>query len=709
MAVIPWKPPAQMDYITKDNPRLDGPAKVTGRAKYAYDAIASKCLVGRMITCPYPNAKAVRIDTSEAEKLPGVKAILVEEGKVCRLAGEFVGAVAAVSADIADDAVRLIRIEWERYPFVTREEDAVQPNAPQVHAGNERPNVRVNDPDGEGDVEAAFQQADAIYEGTLSTQVQTHTCLEPHGTTAVWDENLEHLTVWASTQAVFGVRNDLAEFFGLEPHQVEVITEYMGGGFGSKLGGGYIERMAARLAREARQPVKLLLTREQEQTNSGNRPSARARVRAGATKDGKLIAFEAETSGTGGFAGGSGFPLPYIYSVPNWRRQHTDVYINAGNARAMRAPGHPQGSFIMEAVMDELAYRLGMDPIEFRIQNDPNETRRRQFRELAKRLDWDRLWKPGPDEGFPLKRGMGVGAAVWGGGGHGSNAEVEIHPDGSVVVRCGTQDIGTGTRTVVGVVAAEQTGLSPEAITVQIGHSTYPQSGSSGGSTTCAGVAPAVKVATDNALWELFLKVAPVLEASPEELEAADGTVRVKGDPSRALSWKEACAVLGQESVVGRGRNDRSLSSSGTAGVCGVDLEVDVETGRIHLRRIVSIQECGLVVNKLTTESQMIGGVIQGISYALFEDRIMDRMLGHQINPNLEFYKLAGPADMPEIVPIVWMEPESLARGVIGMGEPPVIPVAAAIGNAVRNAIGVRVNSLPITPRKVLAALGTEV
>ena len=222
-------------------------------------------------------------------------------------------------------------------------------------------------------------------------------------------------------------------------------------------------------------------------------------------------------------------------------------------------------------------------------------------------------------------------------------------------------------------------------------------------------VAPAIKVAADSALSTLLERVvAPALDTTADNLEAVDGRIRRLDDPSRGLAWSEACALLGAEPVSETEQHDPSLSSSGTAGVCAVELTVDVETGDVRVQRVVSVQEAGLVIDKLTLESQLIGAVIQGVSYALHEDRVMDRLLGHQMNANMEFYKISSAMDIPEIEPVVWMTEESLARGVIGIGEPPVIPVAAAVGNAVRNAIGARVASLPITPRRVLEALERE-
>jgi len=708
MAVTPWKPTDQMTVVTKSTPRVDAVAKVTGRAKYTYDIKPKQCLAGRLVTCPHPNAKITSLDLSAAEALPGVKAVLALRNArdMCRFAGEFVAAVAAVSEDIATDAARLVKVEFETYPFVVREEDALKPNAPMAR-GEGRANANDGNVRTDGDVDAAFAGADATIDGTYSTQVQGHVCLETHGVVCEWNDAQDQLTVWASTQGVFSVRDGLTGALGLDASNVRVVTDYMGGGFGSKFGPGEEGIACARLAKMAKAPVLLMLTREQESTNSGNRPSSIQQVKLGAKKDGTVVGYQVRSYGTGGIGSGAGFPTPYIYRTGTVRAQHSDVYINAGNARAMRAPGHPQASFGMESAMDDLADALGMDPIELRKKNDGSDRRHRQYAVAAEMIGWSNRRPSGSLPGV-IKRGYGIGSATWGGGGGGTQAQVDIHADGSVIVKCGTQDLGTGARTVVAVVAAEELGLPVSAITPLIGDTSFPPSGGSGGSTTTPSVAPAIKVTADMARDALFAKVAQALHTTPDLLEARDGMIRDSGDASKSISWKDACALLGTESMSVHGAHDRSLSSSGVAGCCAAEVDVDTETGKIMVRRLVSVQDCGLVIDKLTTESQIIGGAIQGMSWALYEDRIMDRIQGQQINPNLETYKILTTPDMPEIIPVVWMEEESLSRGVIGIGEPPVIPVAGAIGNAVKNAIGVRVPSLPITRAKVLAALARK-
>jgi len=303
---------------------------------------------------------------------------------------------------------------------------------------------------------------------------------------------------------------------------------------------------------------------------------------------------------------------------------------------------------------------------------------------------------------------------TWGGRGHSSNCDLTLHPDGSVDIKMGSQDLGTGTRTCILVVAAETLGLPIDAINLQIGDTQYPPSGGSGGSTTIGGVSSSTRRAAVDARDALFAKVAPVLNAQPDQLECANGTVRVKADSSRSLSWKEACSRLGAMPATFRGKNPDSskppdLTNSGVGGVQMAEVEVDTETGIVKGRKMVAVQDCGLIIDLKTAESQCYGALIMGISYSLFEEKVMDPTTGRMLNPNLQFYRLAGLSDIPELVVHMMTSGKNYdQRGVIGLGEPPVISPGAAISNAVANAIGVRVPFLPLTPDRVLAALTTR-
>ncbi len=699
-----WKSLDQMTYLGHRYPRIDGPAKVSGRATFTYDLHLPGLLYAKVLGSPHPHARIRHIDASKAEKLPGVKAVLTSPEEVrggrslLKFVGDPVAAVAAVSEDIAEDALELIEVEYEKLPFVVDTRMALRPEAPRVYA--DRPNVREPRVRTNGDLTAGFAQADVVVEAEYSTQVQVHTCLEAHGSVARWDG--DELTIWDSTQAVHGVKDQMAQHLGIPASKIKVICHHMGGGFGSKLQARYYTGIVARLARKTGAPVKLMLTRHLDFIGTGNRPDSFQHFKVGARKDGTLVAAEIQTFGSPGVGRGAGVPQPYIYKVPNYRHEHRDVYTNAGPAAPMRAPGHPQAAFAMESVMDELAEKLGIDPLEFRQKNDPYPVRQKQYTIGAKEIGWHRRKRePGADPGR-FKRGMGVASCRWGGGGRGTKADVTIHPDGSVEVRCGTQDIGTGTRTIIAGVVAEELGLPVDAVTVLIGESVYPYSGASGGSTTAASVSPAIKSTTDAARQKLFEVVAPHLGVAPEDLEAVESTVRVAADPRKRVSWSEATSLLGAESIQVYGEWVAGLSSSGVGGVQFAEVEVDTDTGKVRVLKVVAVHGCGLVVDRLTAESQINGGVIQGIGYALLENRFLDLDTGAVVNPNLEAYKIPGALEIPEIVPILVDEAE---RGVIGLGEPPVIPTAAAIANAVYNACAVRVRSLPLTPDKLLLGL----
>ncbi len=551
-------------------------------------------------------------------------------------------------------------------------------------------------------------KAEAVIEASYSVPVITHVCLEPHGLTARW-EGSDKLTIWASTQGVQIVAGELGQAMGIPPQNVTVLTDYMGGGFGSKFSADIWGRAAAELAKKANRPVKLYLDRAQEHMTAGNRPSAAARVKAGAAKDGRLVAIIAETHGTGG-AQGANFPFPYVYDVPASMRAHSDVFVNAGSQRAMRAPGHPQGCALTEAVMDDLADKLGLDPLDFRLKNlDPGDFRTLTYQAEIKLgadlIGWNEKRKPRGQTGSgAIRRGMGMALHQWGGGGaQDKKVSCTIAPDGSVELKAATQDIGTGARTILAIIAAEILGLNPTDIISNIGNSTFPPGQPSGGSTTTPSMSAPAFDAVTKARDALFQKIAPTLKADVSDLALKSGQLWVKGEP--VMSFKDACRKLRQVTISELGSFQQGLTSTGVAGCQFAEVTVDIETGMVKVKKIVAIQDSGLIIDKLTWESQVYGGVIMGLNYGLFEERIMDPITGVMLNPDMEIYKLAGAADIPEIIVRAYEPPEIKSRGVIGVGEPPTIATAAAIGNAVSNAIGVRVPDWPMSPRNVLNAL----
>ena len=697
-----WPPADQRTLIGTRISRLDGPWKSSGRVKYSYDINRPGMLYGRMVLCPHAHAKVVKIDTSEAEKMPGVKAvqIMFDEGKEALWAGQEIVALAAETEDQVRDAARKVKIEYQPLPYLVTDATPDKAGAQYIKDLTEKTT---------GDPSTGFQQAEVTHQGRYGANVITHCCLESHGQVAEW--NGDSLTVWASTQNVSGIGGEIGTGVGIPGNKVEIITPVMGGGFGSKFSGDAWGVACAQLAKKAGRPVKMMLERDHELMVAGARPSMYADVKVAAKKDGTLVAWDSHSWGTAGPASPGAPTLPYVFKIPNSRAKHTAVLTNIGPERAWRAPNHPQMCLITMSALDDLAAKLQMDPVDFFQKNigitgDRSKNYSEELVKASELMDWKKKWHARGDSGpGPVKRGVGLSIHTWGGAANTSNCNATIHSDGSTEVSMGTQDLGVGTRTVVAIVAAETFGLPIEAVTVNIGDSKYPSAGASGGSTTVGGVSSATRRATVDAVNQLFAKVAPSLGASADQLEAAGGQIRVKGDPSKSLSWRQACAKLGTESITAAGKTSRDLTSASVGGVQMAEVAVDTETGIVRIEKMVAVQDCGLVIDLKTAESQVYGALIMGVTYALYEEKIMDQQTGHCLNPNMEFYKLAGIGDIGELVVHMMTGPGYDDRGVIGLGEPPVVSPGAVISNAVANAIGVRVPYIPITPDRVLAAL----
>jgi xanthine dehydrogenase YagR molybdenum-binding subunit len=566
-----------------------------------------------------------------------------------------------------------------------------------------------------GDPDQAFSEADAVSEGLYGIPVITHCCLESHGSISEWTDP-DHLFTHMSTQNVSGIAGQMAEPLKMPATNIRVHQDNMGGGFGSKFSPDRWGIFTAQISKKANgKAVRYMLERDAELMVAGARPSAYARVKVAAKKDGTLTAWQSNSWGTGGPSGGGMPPIPYVFSIPNQRQEHTAIRNNIGPARAWRAPNHPQAAVLTICALDDLAAKLNMDPVEFFDKNlNLTKAREKNYREelaiASDLMGWKGKWHPRPATVDGVVRGVGLSFHTWGGRGHASDCDLTIHPDGSVELKMGTQDLGTGTRTCILVVAADTLGVPIEAIQLLIGDTNYPPSGGSGGSTTIGGVSASTRRAAVDARDALFAKVAPALNAQPDQLESKNGQVRVKGDSSRALSWKEACSKLGAMPVTARGKNpDRAkppdLTNSGVAGVQMAEVEVDTETGIVKVKKMVAVQDCGLIIDLRTAESQCYGALIMGISYSLFEEKVMDPTSGRMLNADMEFYRLAGLSDIPELVVHMMTGKGYDERGVIGLGEPPVVSPGAAISNAVANAIGVRVPFLPLTPDRVLNAM----
>ncbi len=738
----PLPPNAALNVIGKPTPRQNGRAKVTGATRYTVDIVLPGMLSGRFLRSPLPHAKVRAIDVSAAARLPGVRAALViarpedPDRGIVRYVGAPVAAVAAVSPSAAGEALRLIRVDYEALPFVVDMDKARAPDAPSVHDDASAPaghpsgwpapggltlngNVRGPASAVRGDVAQGFAQADVIVEGEFRTQVQTHCCLEPHAVVADW--RADGLTVYISTQFTAGVRRELAEAFGLPLNRVRVVVDGMGGGFGSKSSLGEYGRVAVALSRQAQAPVRLILERKEEQMDSGNRPGTWQRLRIGARRDGSLTAISLQSYGTAGVGLGAGVGniAQAMYDCPNFEAAQHDVFINAGPGCAMRGPGNTPGAFGLEQAIDELAEKLSIDPLALRDRIDPSPVRREERRIGAERIGWSRRHAPGADAG-PVKRGLGVAQSLWGANVQTVSAcEVRVMRDGSVEALSSVQDIGTGVGTVVAQTVAEVFGLRPEEITVRIGDTEFPSGPPSHGSRTTASITPPARTAAWRVLQSLYREAALALNVAPEDLTARDGRILARDEPSRGMRFAEAAVLLRTDRISAvasrsddyggfrRRMGDAAFAQQDLGGVQFAEASVDTETGIVRVERVVAMQDCGRPINPLLVESQVQGGVLMGLSYALFEERILDQHTGRMVNPNLEQYKLAGPRETPAIeVALMENYQGRSATDAYGIAEPANIATAPAIANAVYNAIGVRLRALPMTPAAVLTALG---
>jgi xanthine dehydrogenase YagR molybdenum-binding subunit len=692
--------------IGKPYKRLDGPQKAAGRAKYTSDLKLKDMLYAAYLTCPHGHARVTSIDTSAAGKTTGVKAVLViaEAGKELQWHGQEVAAVAATTEEAAHEAVRKIKVAYEVLPHFVNEADLGKAGSRGKAAGE-----KVT-----GDPDKAIQDAEAVSEGVYGIPVITHCCLETHGCVIQWQG--DQVQAWPSTQFVTGWAGVLAPNLKVPAANIKVKMDYIGGGFGSKFSPGAWAEIGALLSQKAGgNPVKIFLDRATDQQIAGNRPSAFGKIKIAGSKDGTITAWQSETWATGGFGGGGQPPLPYVYTnIPNTRLNHVSVSVNAGPSQAWRAPNNQQASYLTCSAMEDFAAKVGVDPMVVFDKNAGYTPRAEQYRyqleKAAELSEWKKLWKPRGSQTGAVRRGLGIGVNAWGGAGHACTARTTINPDGSVLLEMGTQDLGTGTRTIMTQVAAETLGLQMGQIKLVIGDNSLPPGGASGGSTTVGGSSSATRKSCINALAKLFEAAAPALGAQPEELEAVDGTVRVKGNSKKSLTWASACQKIGaggkiSETGANEQRNPMGLNSGGAAGVQVADVSVDTETGLVKINRYVAVQDCGLIINPRLAESQIYGAITMGISTALFEDRIMDDITGRMMNSDMEFYKLAGIKDIGDIVVHLDIREVNDKRGVIGLGEPPAIGICAAVGNAVANAIGVRVPNIPMTPMHVLSAL----
>lgn len=736
MTTTNWSDRSSFSVVGARRPRVDARQKVTGQSRDSSDVHPTGMLYARVLRSPFPHARIRSINASKASALPGVRGVIhhgntpdiewYKDGhvfeQVVRFVGDEVAAVAADTEDIAEDALRLIEVDYEPLPFAADLDAAMASDAPEVRPGGNFTEPEVYE---RGEPRAQLEQADVVIDGTYTTAAALHNALESHGGLASWEGDV--LTLWDSTQAVFTVRAQVADALGLSLDRVRVVMDHMGGGFGAKQVAWKHSVLAALLSREAGRPVRLVLDRHAENLAAGNRNPTRQRVRLGARRDGTLIAIDVRIEAQVGAyeAGGESSDIAgafqSVYRCDHVRTEQVGVFTNTGPAVAFRAPGHVEAAFALECSMDELARALQMDPVELRLKNYAT---RLQTADLpystpdSLRLCYERAteaFRPSeasPASGPSKRRGRGFAAHDWSGGGSPpAYAWIKLNPDGRVDLVTGTQDLGTGTRTGLAVIAAEELGLRVEDVHVHLGDTALgPYAPTSNGSKTLASVGPAVHSAARHVREQLLEEASSFVEERPDDLELSEGWIVKRGVPSdRVMSVADLTGRIAPKMLQGFG--ERGPNADGMAvrtfGAHFVELEVDTSTGQIDVLRVAASHDCGRILNPVTVESQVSGGIVQGLGYALMEERVLDPRAGVVLNANIEDYHVPTVADAPVVTHAHLDVPDPYANelGAKGIGEPPLVPTAPAIANAVYDALGARIRDLPITPARVLQAL----
>ncbi|HYM68902.1 MAG TPA: xanthine dehydrogenase family protein molybdopterin-binding subunit [bacterium] len=719
--------------------RVDGAERVGGRAHFTADLYPPGLLHGAVLRSPHAHARLARFDASAAERAPGVRLVLsaVNAPKIpwyngkswlfdteLRYAGDEVAVVVADTPAQARDALDLIEVEYEALPYVIDIDSALRADAVQVHAeGNVLGGPERYE---RGDVELGFREADVTVELRADTPDVLHHSMETHGSVAHW--NGESLTIWDSTQHIFGVRRQVAGALKIPLDHVRVVSPFMGGGFGSKNGAGKYTIVAAIASRQLGRPVRLMFTRAEESQAAGKRPQSSQRIRIGAKRDGTLTAIDYWGASNLGAYRSIGSPLAgpikELYACPNVRTEVLNVFTHIAPCAAFRAPGFVEGTVALDCAMELLADKLGTDPLALRRRNyaDTDQVLGRGYsskflREAydlaAKAAGWERRspTPSAPVAGHGKRRGFGMASQIWGGAGSPpAYAEIRLNVDGTAEVRIGTQEIGTGAKTALTQIAAEVLGLPVGRVTVSLGDTDLPYSPLSAGSQTITSCGPAVRMAADEVRRHLLDTAASLLEAAPNDIRLEAGRLFVAGVPERGMTVAEVTGRMGNFTLMGRGfrgPNPEGVTIR-TFGVQIAEVEVDLDTGEVTVLRVVACHDVGRVINPLVYASQIEGGVIQGLGMALREEHVTDIDSGTVMDLGFDSYAVPRSSMIPEIVSLAVDKPDPIANnlGAKGVGEPPIIPTPAAIANAVANAIGARVTSLPITPAKVLKALG---
>ncbi len=767
--------------IGKPTPQLDAYDKVTGGKGFTVNVRLPGMLHAKLLRSPYPHARILHVDTSEAERLPGVKAVLVpsEAPKIkfhpvyfapstalsmvrdmlilsdtVRFAGEPVAAVAATRPEIAEEALERIHVEYEQLPAVFDPEEAMKPGAPQIHEHAPH-NIALNPSFSFGDLEKGFAEADFTFENTYQTQ-RVHTCYMEPRVCVVDSDARGNLTVWSSTQHLFGLREKLAFALGIPVGKVKVVKPpYIGGGFGGKLDMGFIEPICALLSLKTGRPVRAEQTRYEDFITTARNP-IKMHLKTGVKKDGTLTArYASSLLDTGSHAthgavvlmvhGFYGFLLPY--RCPNQKWEGRSVYTNNMIGGGFRGYGAPQAAFAVESQIDEICDALKLDPIEFRLKNAHQEGEPHPFepsfrlstyrladclQQGAAKIGWSERRSNRP--AGTKRRGIGLACqALWVSGCVGfpdiyehSGAVLKLNVDGSVDLSTATIDLGCGQNTVLAQIAAEELGVAVEDVRITYADTeTVPFDAPSHASRVTYASGNAVRAAAASAKKRLLAVAAPMLQAAPEELETWQGRVRVHGSPERSIPISDV--VKQAESpyiqMVPDGMRKTSLDEKGTImGMASlapasnpspataefVEVEVDTETGQVKVLRVVFAHDIGRVINPAGAEGQVEGGFQQGLGYALMEDLVFDHSNGACLAADFLNYKIPTAVEMPPKIESVFVESNEPTGpfGAKSLAESCLIVPAPAIANAIYDAVGVRVRDLPITPEKILAGLG---
>lgn len=749
--------------VGKRLPKIDSIEKVTGEAKFSNDLVFPNMLFGKILRSPYPHAQIISIDTKKAKALAGVEAVITAEDtpkikyvhlggihedklpladKKVRYIGDEVAAVAATDERIAEKAIRLIRVKYKVLPAVFNSEDALKPGAPLIH-DNKHNNIAASSTKEFGDIDKAFRQSDFIFEDRYELQAQAHCCIEPRSCVAMYDQK-GNLKIWTATQSPYFVQKELAHILNIPLTKVRVMEVQVGGGFGSRSKVCEDEGICAFLAKRTGKPVKITLTREEEFTTTRIRHPMIIYLKTGISKDGILMARQAKIVTDNGaynhmgpaVTGVAGAIIASLYRVPNVKYELLTVYTNKHFGGPFRGYGNPQATFAIESQLDSIARKIEMDPVEIRVKNAnrPGDTTpvgwkitescgfRECLEQAAEAINWREK-----EKNKSFGRGVGIAGCIHLSGFHVytdgdfSSAFIKIFSDGSVELMVGSADVGTWSNTALAQIAAEELGVTLDQVrVVSMDTDLTPMDLGSWGSRVIFIGGNAVRRAAYDVKWQLFEIAASKLGANIEDLDSEEGRIFVKGSPEKFLSFSDCVVATSRhkigKTILGKGHYDSptelinretgisNISAAPIFAAQAAEVEVDSKTGRVKVLRIVAAHDIGRAINPTAVEGQIEGAVAQGYGYALTEQYEYEN--GRVLNPNFLGYRIPRSNDIPEIVPILVEKIDSEGPfGAKGVGEPGSVPTAPAIANAVFDAIGIRINSLPITPEKILESL----